>query len=69
MIINSNDIQYINAHGTSTPVGDLAETLAIKKIFGDDYSKYIVSSTKSMTARVCVGHYLHEGGCKIKLPS
>ena len=55
--INSEDVQYINAHGTSTPSGDLAETLAIKQIFGEDFSKYIVSSTKSMT-----GHLLGAAG-------
>jgi len=55
--INASDIQYINAHGTSTPVGDLAETFAIKKVFGEDTSKFIVSSTKSMT-----GHLLGAAG-------
>ena len=55
--INSSDIQYINAHGTSTRVGDLAESLAIKKVFGEDSSKFIVSSTKSMT-----GHLLGAAG-------
>ena len=55
--INPSEIQYINAHGTSTPVGDLAETSAIKKVFGDDPSKFIVSSTKSMT-----GHLLGAAG-------
>ena len=55
--INSSDIQYINAHGTSTPVGDLAESSAIKKVFGEDPSKFIVSSTKSMT-----GHLLGAAG-------
>jgi len=55
--VNPSDIQYINAHGTSTPVGDLAETLAIKKVFGEDFSNYIVSSTKSMT-----GHLLGAAG-------
>ena len=55
--INASDVQYINAHGTSTPVGDLAESSAIKKVFGEDTSKFIVSSTKSMT-----GHLLGAAG-------
>ena len=55
--INSSDVDYINAHGTSTNAGDLAETLAIKSIFGDDSTQYIVSSTKSMT-----GHLLGAAG-------
>lgn len=55
--LDPKDIQYINAHGTSTVIGDLAETLAIKKVFGEDSSKYIVSSTKSMT-----GHLLGAAG-------
>jgi len=55
--LNAEEIQYINAHSTSTPVGDLAETLAIKKVFGENFSKYIVSSTKSMT-----GHLLGAAG-------
>ena len=55
--VNSNDVQYINAHGTSTLVGDQAETLAIKKVFGEDPLKFVVSSTKSMT-----GHLLGAAG-------
>ena len=55
--LNSEDIDYINAHGTSTPAGDIAETLAIKKVLGEHSKKLIVSSTKSMT-----GHLLGAAG-------
>ena len=55
--LHPEDIQYINAHGTSTPMGDIAENLAVKKIFGNDSTKFIVSSTKSMT-----GHLLGAAG-------
>ena len=55
--VNPSDIEYINAHGTSTQIGDLTETSAIKKVFGEDTSNYIVSSTKSMT-----GHLLGAAG-------
>jgi 3-oxoacyl-[acyl-carrier-protein] synthase II len=55
--ITSHDIQYINAHGTSTPAGDIAETIAVKTVFEGNAKKIAISSTKSM-----IGHLLGAAG-------
>jgi len=55
--INPNEVSYINAHGTSTPAGDLAETQGVKSVFGEHAQKLVMSSTKSM-----VGHMLGAAG-------
>ncbi|WP_287497082.1 beta-ketoacyl-ACP synthase II [Pandoraea sp. CB10b_02] len=53
--LNADAVNYVNAHGTSTPLGDIAETVAIKRLMGDDARKVVVNSTKSMTGHLLGG--------------
>jgi 3-oxoacyl-[acyl-carrier-protein] synthase II len=53
--INASDVQLINAHGTSTPLGDVNESNAIKAAFGEQAKKLVITSTKSMTGHLLGG--------------
>jgi 3-oxoacyl-[acyl-carrier-protein] synthase II len=53
--INPTEVDYVNAHGTSTPLGDVAETIAIKRALGDHAKDIVVNSTKSMTGHLLGG--------------
>lgn len=55
--VNNDEVDYVNAHGTSTPLGDIAETVAVKKCLGESAKRVAMSSTKSMT-----GHLLGAAG-------
>jgi 3-oxoacyl-[acyl-carrier-protein] synthase II len=55
--VNNDEVDYVNAHGTSTPLGDIAETIAVKKCLGESAKRVAMSSTKSMT-----GHLLGAAG-------
>jgi len=53
--IDPKDVGYVNAHGTSTPLGDIAETVAVKNVFGDQARRLVFASTKSMTGHLLGG--------------
>jgi len=63
--ISPDEVSYVNAHGTSTPIGDAIETEALKKVFGDRAKKVPVSSTKSMTGHLLGGAGGLEAGISV----
>ena len=63
--LTPNDIGYVNAHGTSTPIGDVIETRALKRVFGERAKKVPISSTKSMTGHLLGGAGGLEAGISV----
>src|ERR1700722_1872660 len=63
--ITADDVSYVNAHGTSTPIGDAIETAALKRVFGDRAKKVPISSTKSMTGHLLGGAGGLEAGISV----
>jgi 3-oxoacyl-[acyl-carrier-protein] synthase II len=63
--ITPNEVSYVNAHGTSTPIGDAIETAALKRVFGERAKKVLISSTKSMTGHLLGGAGGLEAGISV----
>jgi 3-oxoacyl-[acyl-carrier-protein] synthase II len=63
--ISADDVSYVNAHGTSTPIGDAIETIALKRVFGERAKKVPISSTKSMTGHLLGGAGGLEAGISV----